>query len=167
MNDTVTFQMVSSSPAHTAQCAAEVAEVVRGGDVVLLRGGLGAGKTTFCRALGQALRCTGEVTSPTFVLVAEHECDRGDITTFVHCDLYRVGSVEEAEMLALDELIEPHTLCVVEWPDNGPSWLQHGAIAMSFDITGDHERMIALTVPDVSARRLEMSHLWTTVGDRT
>lgn len=89
---------------------ARIAAVLRAGDVVLLNGELGAGKTTLTRGLGAALGARGAVTSPTFVLARTHPTASG--TPLVHVDAYRLGSAAEVEDLDLD--LEG-SITVVEW----------------------------------------------------
>lgn len=96
----------------TQQLAAELAAQLRTGDLLVLTGGLGAGKTTFTRALGQALGVTGHVSSPTFVLARIHRSlDRGP--DLVHVDAYRTDE-EGLESLDLAATL-PEAVTVVEW----------------------------------------------------
>ncbi len=107
------MRFVSHSVAETAALAQGLAEVAEPDDVVLLAGDLGAGKTTFTRALGVALGIEEPVTSPTFTLVRTY---RGAQLDLVHVDAYRLCGPDDAFDLALDEL-GPSALTVVEWGD--------------------------------------------------
>ena len=89
---------------------ARLARVLRAGDVVLLNGELGAGKTTLTRGLGEALGARGAVTSPTFVLARTHPTVSG--VPLVHVDAYRLGSAAEVDDLDLDL---DGSITVVEW----------------------------------------------------
>lgn len=89
---------------------ARIASVVRRGDVVMLNGELGAGKTTFTRGFGAALGARGAVTSPTFVLARTHPTESG--VPLVHVDAYRLGSAAEVDDLDLDF---DGSITVVEW----------------------------------------------------
>lgn len=89
---------------------ARLAAVLRAGDVVLLNGELGAGKTTLTRGLGAALGARGAVTSPTFVLARTHPTASG--VPLVHVDAYRLGSAAEVDDLDLDL---DGSITVVEW----------------------------------------------------
>ena len=89
---------------------ARIASVVRRGDVVMLNGELGAGKTTFTRGFGAALGARGAVTSPTFVLARTHPTASG--VPLVHVDAYRLGSAAEVDDLDLDF---DGSITVVEW----------------------------------------------------
>src|SRR4051812_50080408 len=88
-----------------------LAEVLRAGDLVVLTGGLGAGKTTLVQGIGAALGVTSPVVSPTFVIARVH---RGGRLPLVHVDAYRLGSVAEVDDLDLDAVLE-ESVTVVEW----------------------------------------------------
>lgn len=90
-----------------------LAAVLQGGDLVILGGELGAGKTTFTQGLGAGLGVRGDVTSPTFVLVRVHRSLVGG-PDLVHVDAYRLGSLAEVDGLDLDASLED-SVTVVEW----------------------------------------------------
>ena len=119
----------TSGEAETAAAGAGLAPVLRTGDVVLLSGELGAGKTAFVRGLARALGVPEEdVTSPTFTLVQEY---RASTTVLFHVDLYRL-SPREVEDLGLDEMIGEGILAI-EWPDR---WVDPPAAA--YDVQIEH-----------------------------
>ncbi|HBX76106.1 MAG TPA: tRNA (adenosine(37)-N6)-threonylcarbamoyltransferase complex ATPase subunit type 1 TsaE [Acidimicrobiaceae bacterium] len=97
----------------TLQLASSLAEVVVPGDVILLTGELGAGKTAFTQGFGRGLGVTEPITSPTFTLVHEYE---GRIPIF-HLDVYRLKHLDEALDLALPEMIDGDAVTVIEWGD--------------------------------------------------
>lgn len=103
---------------ETARLAAELSGFLTPGDVILLQGDVGAGKTHFARSLIQAILLSPEdVPSPTFTLVQTYETSRGPVW---HSDLYRISSTFEIEELGLTEAFED-AICLVEWPDRlGP-----------------------------------------------
>ena len=102
------------TPDETAERAAALGERLKPADVVLLSGGVGAGKTHFARALIRSVQEVPEdIPSPTFTLVQIYETSRG---TLWHSDLYRIGSVSEIEELGLAEAFS-EAVCLVEWPD--------------------------------------------------
>jgi tRNA threonylcarbamoyl adenosine modification protein YjeE len=123
---------------------ARLAPLLRAGDLVLLNGELGAGKTTLTRGLGAALGARGAVTSPTFVLAREHPTASG--VPLVHVDAYRLATGRELDDLDLDYA---HAIVVVEWGADklegvSESWL-------SIDIerpTGASAAALALAAPD-------------------
>jgi tRNA threonylcarbamoyladenosine biosynthesis protein TsaE len=90
---------------------ARVAALLTAGDLLVLTGGLGAGKTTFVQGVGAGLGVTGPVVSPTFVISRVH---RGGRLPLVHVDAYRLGSVAEVDDLDLDAALD-ESVTVVEW----------------------------------------------------
>jgi tRNA threonylcarbamoyl adenosine modification protein YjeE len=119
----------------TEGLAAEIAELVGPGDLVTLSGGLGAGKTTFARALIR--RLTGdadlEVPSPTFLLVQSYE---GKTAPIVHADFYRIEKPDDLIELGWDEAVEG-ALVLVEWPERGGNFLHGDRLDISFDLDPD------------------------------
>ncbi|HEX4978435.1 MAG TPA: tRNA (adenosine(37)-N6)-threonylcarbamoyltransferase complex ATPase subunit type 1 TsaE [Acidimicrobiales bacterium] len=106
---------VTKSADDTRELAAAIAGVVRAGDVVLLAGDLGAGKTTFTQGFARALGVTDPVTSPTFTLVNHY---RGDVLTIIHADVYRLDRLQEIVDLGLPELVDDEeAVALVEWGD--------------------------------------------------
>jgi tRNA threonylcarbamoyladenosine biosynthesis protein TsaE len=101
------------SPEAMQALAARVARLLQPGDLLILRGELGAGKTTFTQGLGEALEVRGPVTSPTFVLSRIHPSLRGG-PDLVHVDAYRLGSAAEVDDLDLDATSD-RGITVVEW----------------------------------------------------
>lgn len=98
---------------ETAAFGAALAAVVRQGDVLVMTGGLGAGKTTMTRGLGAALDVRGDVTSPTFVIAREHP-PLGDGPALVHVDAYRLAGFGELDDLDLDTSLDD-AVTVIEW----------------------------------------------------
>lgn len=108
------LELILSSPEETAALAQRIAPVLTAGDVLLLEGDIGAGKTHFARSLIQSLLVTAEdVPSPTFTLVQVYETQDFDVW---HADLYRLSSPDEVVELGLSEAFE-EAVCLVEWPD--------------------------------------------------
>jgi tRNA threonylcarbamoyladenosine biosynthesis protein TsaE len=105
----------SSSPEETRALAAHVGHLVVAGDVILLGGDLGAGKTTFTQGLGAALGVTQAITSPTFTLLRSYD---GREMQLLHADVYRLEHLSEIIDLGLPELLEDGAAAaVVEWGD--------------------------------------------------
>lgn len=102
--------------AATMALAQQLAPALLGGGVVYLRGELGAGKTTFARALLRALGVGERVKSPTYSLLERYMVNGHDA---FHLDLYRIADAGELEWLGLDELDSPGTIVLVEWPERG------------------------------------------------
>jgi tRNA threonylcarbamoyladenosine biosynthesis protein TsaE len=104
----------SMSQTDTRAIAATIARVARAGDVVVLAGEMGAGKTVFAQGFGEAFGVTEPMTSPTFNLVHSHPAGR---LTLHHADLYRLGTQHEVADLAFAELAESGGVVIVEWGD--------------------------------------------------
>src|SRR5215208_6208744 len=105
----------SNSPLDTEAAGAELAGRLRGGDVVLVSGELGSGKTTFVRGACRALGVEGPVTSPTFTIGQV----LGGSPEVAHLDLYRVGSLALEDPALLDDYLTPERVAFVEWPAVG------------------------------------------------
>lgn len=105
--------LTTHSPAETDALARRVADVLEAGDLVLLAGDLGAGKTVFARGIGAGLGVTEPVVSPTFTLARVYH---GRLR-MVHADVYRLDTVHELLDLGLDDLAEGDAVMVVEWGD--------------------------------------------------
>jgi len=113
-------QLTTTSVGRTRGLGRRLARLLRAGDVVLLQGPLGAGKTALAQGIGSGLGIEGPVTSPTFVLLARHDPVEGgsDRLPLYHADLYRLTAPEEVEELALAEQAANGVL-LVEWPERG------------------------------------------------
>jgi tRNA threonylcarbamoyladenosine biosynthesis protein TsaE len=124
----------------------EFARLLQPGDIVLLTGQLGAGKTTFAQGVGRGLGVRERVASPTFTMVREHTCvnDLG-VTTLHHADVYRVGSLGEVSDLALGELVEESAVALVEWGD------------IAWSVFGREVLLVEFLLDDGDGRTLEVS----------
>lgn len=104
--------------AALADLAARVAGVLKPGDVVVLSGEVGAGKTTFVRSAARALGIRERVTSPTYQLARGYEGSLdGRRVTVNHLDLYRVEGLESRDVLELDDYLEPGAITFIEWAE--------------------------------------------------
>lgn len=114
--DTVTLELHDADA--TRAFGEALAGVLRAGDLVILTGDLGAGKTTLTQGLGRALHVRGQVASPTFIIAREHPpLPREDGTrgpALVHVDAYRLGGLDELDALDLDSSLD-ESVTVVEW----------------------------------------------------
>ncbi len=125
----------SASPRDTRRLAGALAPLCRAGDVVLLEGDLGAGKTVFAQGFAAALGVAGPVTSPTFALVRHYRCRAGaPVRTLIHADVYRTGSLDEVTDLALAELVEEDAVVLVEWGDLAAPALDESVLDVSLAI---------------------------------
>jgi tRNA threonylcarbamoyladenosine biosynthesis protein TsaE len=110
---------VTEGPAQTEAAGAQLAAGLKPGDVVLVEGEMGAGKTTFVRGAARALGVTGPVTSPTFTLGNRYE---GHVPV-AHLDLHRLGTLAGEDPGLLDDYLGPETIAFVEWPEVAESEL--------------------------------------------
>lgn len=134
------IRLVTKSAEDTRELAAAVAGLVEPGDVVLLVGDLGAGKTTFAQGFGAALGVTEPITSPTFVLVRSY---RGRLE-LLHADVYRLDHLQEVVDLGLAELLDEGGVALVEWGDVAAPALGPDALEVSMDFAGGDERVVGL-----------------------
>lgn len=148
------------SDADTQAAGVDFASVLRSGDIVLLSGPLGAGKTTFVKGVARGLGVRGLVTSPTFTMVREHDCDndRG-IATLHHCDVYRVRSLDEVVDLALGELVEESGVALVEWGDLAASVFGREVLEVTF-VVGDDEARTLSVGGSIDAQRAQELLSW-------
>ena len=115
---------------ETRSLASLLSKVFQAGDVVVLSGDLGAGKTAFTQGLGLGLGVEHPVTSPTFTLANKYE---GEIT-LNHLDVYRLEHFQEVEELGLSELIDSNSLTVIEWGNVISSVLTEGYLEISLSL---------------------------------
>jgi len=139
--------VLSESPAATKDVAGRLAGLCASGDVVLLSGDLGAGKTAFAQGFAAGLGVVGPVTSPTFALVRQYRCaGTAPVATLIHADVYRTGSLGEVIELALGELVEERAIALVEWGDLAAPALGNDALdvllELPADADGDMERRV-------------------------
>lgn len=130
-------EAVIENPEAMISLGEKVAELLKAGDLVVLIGSLGAGKTTFSRGVGKALKVIGNMSSPTFVISRTHRCE-GSTVPLVHADAYRLSSAAE-----LDEIDIPfdQAIVLVEWGKGltdgiSSNWLEI-AISRDNDLESD------------------------------
>lgn len=145
MCEKVHLRFTSNSPADTLSIARALGEALLPGDVVSLTGDLGAGKTLFCKGVGEALGIPPDrIVSPTFTIVTEHA---GPVP-LTHVDLYRLETAREAEEVGVPELLSGDGVCLVEWGERIAGLLPTDCIQVTFSIPGDDRREIAVIAPD-------------------
>jgi tRNA threonylcarbamoyladenosine biosynthesis protein TsaE len=129
----------------TVALGRRLAALLRAGDLVILDGPLGAGKTALARGIGAGLGVRGEVTSPTFVISRVHPPDpaRGGRLPLVHVDAYRLGGVLEADDLDLDASVD-ESVTVVEWGGGKVEQLAEAHLLVRIERRDDDSRMVEL-----------------------
>ena len=136
-------EITTQSADETVAFGRTLAELLMPPKLVLLRGDLGAGKTTLVKGIAAAFEAAAEedVTSPTFTLVHEY---RGPRATLYHIDLYRVDTPRELETLALDDLRSESSLLLIEWGEKFPRLLRERDMEISLEREGESRRRIRL-----------------------
>jgi len=129
------FEVTCSGPAATQAVAAALARFLQPGDVILLDGDLGAGKTTFTQGLARALDVNEVVTSPTFTLVRSYHTSRG--FELLHVDVYRLERLADVIDLALPEFLDEGAAAVIEWGDKAAPALPPDHLQIRFTFTDD------------------------------
>ncbi|MBQ8291117.1 MAG: tRNA (adenosine(37)-N6)-threonylcarbamoyltransferase complex ATPase subunit type 1 TsaE [Clostridia bacterium] len=127
---------VSKSSEDTQAFAERFAKTLKGGDVVLLDGDMGAGKTVFAKGVAKGLGIQEEVTSPTYAYMNDYD------GRLFHYDCYRIESAEQAERLGLADYFDMGGICLIEWSQNIASLLPRGCKRIRIVKTGADEREI-------------------------
>ena len=139
----VVREIVTHSPEETIAFGRTLAEVLAPPKLVLLRGDLGAGKTTLVKGIAAAFEAAAEedVTSPTFTLVHEY---RGARATIYHIDLYRIDTQRELDTLALDDLRGESSIRLIEWGEKFPGFVRERDVEISLARDGESGRRIRI-----------------------
>lgn len=137
------MEYLSASPARTEEIGRDLAQSLQPGDVIALRGGLGAGKTAFARGLARGLGVEGPVTSPTYTIVNEYP--EGRLPLF-HFDMYRLSDAEELFDLGWEDYLRRGGVCAVEWSENVWEALEDPIVVeLRRDPAGENLRRITIT----------------------
>lgn len=136
-------ETVTHSAEETIAFGRTLANLLVPPKLVLLRGDLGAGKTTLVKGIAAAFGAASEedVTSPTFTLVHEY---RGPRAILFHIDLYRIDTPRELDTLALDDLRSENSVLLIEWGEKFPRLIRERDFDISFEHKGENERRIKL-----------------------
>jgi tRNA threonylcarbamoyladenosine biosynthesis protein TsaE len=130
----------TSDPSETESVGAELAGGLRAGDVVLVRGELGAGKTTLVRGAARALGVTDPVTSPSFSI--GHRYRARDELTVSHIDLYRLTGLDEEDPELLADYLGDGRIAFIEWPPDSERELAQARVDVSLAHAGEDRRRI-------------------------
>ncbi|MEQ8665055.1 MAG: tRNA (adenosine(37)-N6)-threonylcarbamoyltransferase complex ATPase subunit type 1 TsaE [Rhodospirillales bacterium] len=149
----------------TADLGRSLSEIIADGDVLLLSGDLGAGKTALARGLIRSLTAPDtEVPSPTFTLVQDYDTRIGPVH---HFDLYRIESEDEIPELGFEDALADG-VCLIEWPDRLGAWLPPGALRIELAIAGEEGRLATIGASSGNWRQRLASHLlWDTLTTQT
>jgi tRNA threonylcarbamoyladenosine biosynthesis protein TsaE len=139
----VVRELTTHSPEETIAFGRTLAEILVPPKLVLLRGDLGAGKTTLVKGIAAAFGAADEedVTSPTFTLIHEY---RGPRANLFHIDLYRIDRLRELETLGLDDLRSDNSVLLIEWGEKFPSLLRERDVEIALERSGENDRSIRI-----------------------
>jgi tRNA threonylcarbamoyladenosine biosynthesis protein TsaE len=133
----------TNSPEETIALGRELASLLAPPKVVVLRGDLGAGKTTLVKGIAEGFQAAShdDVTSPTFTLIHEY---RGPVATVYHIDLYRIDTQRELETLALDDLMAENSVLLIEWGEKFPRFERDRDVEIAIERISENERKLKI-----------------------
>mgnify|MGYP001043879371 CR=1 FL=1 len=137
-------ELTTHSAEETVAFGRTLAELLSPPKIVLLRGDLGAGKTTLVKGIAEGFQAASEedVTSPTFTLVHEY---RGPRANLYHIDLYRIDTVRQLETLGLDDLVSANSILLIEWGEKFPRFVHERDVEIALESVGENSRHIRIT----------------------
>jgi len=137
-------ELTTHSAEETVAFGRTLAELLSPPKIVLLRGDLGAGKTTLVKGIAEGFQAASEedVTSPTFTLVHEY---RGPRANLYHIDLYRIDTPRQLETLGLDDLVAPNSILLIEWGEKFPRFVDERDVEIALESVGENSRHIRIT----------------------
>jgi tRNA threonylcarbamoyladenosine biosynthesis protein TsaE len=137
-----TFETHSAD--ETTELGRRISADLKPGTIVLLRGDLGAGKTTLVKGIAEGFHAAlaEDVTSPTFTLIHEY---RGPEVTLFHIDLYRVDTPRELDTLALDDLMDTNTILLIEWGEKFERFARERNVEIAIEHLGEDERRVSVS----------------------
>jgi tRNA threonylcarbamoyladenosine biosynthesis protein TsaE len=136
-----TQEFITHSAEETIALGRKLANLLTPPKIVLLRGDLGAGKTTLVKGIAAEFNAASEedVTSPTFTLIHEY---RGPEATLFHIDLYRVDTQRQLETLGLDDLIAENSILLIEWGEKFPRFERQRDVEIVLERVGENDRQV-------------------------
>ncbi len=147
---------ITKSAEETQKIARELAATMQDGEILLLFGNLGAGKTTFMQGFAKGLGITQRIISPTFIIAREYEvrsmkheltclAARRGIKNLFHLDLYRITSEHDLEGLGIEEILnDKEAIVAIEWPEKLGNLIPEKRIEIHFETLSDQERKIII-----------------------
>jgi len=136
--------LTTNSPEETIALGRELASLLAPPKIVVLRGDLGAGKTTLVKGIAEGFRAAShdDVTSPTFTLIHEY---RGPAATLYHIDLYRIDTPRELETLALDDLMTNNSVLLIEWGEKFARFERDRDVEIAIERISENDRKIRIS----------------------
>jgi tRNA threonylcarbamoyladenosine biosynthesis protein TsaE len=146
-------EVMTENAEDTARIGLALGQWLRDGDVVLLHGDLGAGKTTLAKGIAAAMRVDAVVSSPSFALVNEYEAGLlAPVSKVYHLDLYRLQGGSDLEQIGYADLIEPvDAVTIIEWPERAGTAIPERFLLIALQYAGVDRRRIQITpYPDAA-----------------
>lgn len=134
-------EFITHSSAETIEVGKIIGKMLRGGDIIAFKGGLGAGKTTITHGIALGMGLRDDVSSPTFAIVNEYI---GDKISLCHFDMYRI-SADELESIGFYDYLTDDRVLAIEWSENIAEELPEGVITIEILRTGEDDRKIIVT----------------------
>lgn len=138
----LSISVYSHSAAETVEIGKKIGALLRPGDVIAYKGGLGAGKTTLTRGIAVGMGLRDDVSSPTFALVNEYRLP--GVTPLFHFDMYRINGGAELESIGFFDYLQAGGVIAAEWSENISDELPDGTIFIEIERTGEEERKITI-----------------------
>jgi tRNA threonylcarbamoyladenosine biosynthesis protein TsaE len=138
-----TREFTTHSPQETIELGRKLARSLAPPKLVLLRGELGAGKTTLVKGIAEGFQAASQddVTSPTFTLIHEY---RSPVVNIYHIDLYRVDTPRQLETLGLDDFIAPDSVLLIEWGDKFARLVREKDVEIALERAGENDRRVKI-----------------------
>jgi tRNA threonylcarbamoyladenosine biosynthesis protein TsaE len=153
MTNTTLFQIKSGSPRQTQEIGVAIGKIVRSGDVVLLLGNLGAGKTCLTQGIARGMNIKEYTSSPSFVMIKEYQ----ERIPLYHIDLYRIDNLAEINNLGMDDYLYGKGVCVIEWADRALELLSEENMTIRMNYLTKTSR--SLQFLPVGKRYIEMQQI--------
>jgi tRNA threonylcarbamoyladenosine biosynthesis protein TsaE len=134
------FELITHSPEETQELGSKLGKLAQTGDIYLLAGNLGTGKTTLTQGIAWGLGVAEYAFSPSYVLIREYH---GRLPLY-HMDLYRLENIEEIVDMALDDYLDGQGICVIEWADKGLAVLPHNHLLIKMNYISLADRGITI-----------------------
>jgi tRNA threonylcarbamoyladenosine biosynthesis protein TsaE len=137
------LDFISHSASQTSRIGQRLGELLRPGDIVLLLGEFGVGKTHFAKGVALGLGSDDMVNSPSFVLINEYRAgERHGRAPIYHVDLYRIESPAELAGIGLEDALGGDGVCLIEWAERAQGWLPNDHLAVSLQHLSDTKRVL-------------------------
>jgi len=154
------FTTETQAPEETTTLGARLGRGLRAGDIVLLRGDLGAGKTHFARGVAAGLGIPGPIPSPTFTLVYEYDGMNavGERVPLAHIDLYRLGEGGDLDSIGLDDYLSGAWAAVIEWPERAmnENFVPSAFLDIALEYVDDRTRRLTCTGHGAASRLVHL-----------